>query len=149
VFGELFRQTADGKPGIFMKKKIIALACSALLLVGVADDGPLPAARAQEFDAGPDLLPQIGFVLGRAHFLSILCRGRGDQRWRDYMLRVLELEAPPGNPRRDALVAAFNEGYRVEETQYSACSEAAQTAETRTAAEGQQLAERLAARFQR
>src|SRR5262245_40498082 len=62
-------------------------------------------------------LTELSEVLGGAHYLRILCQGRGDQRWRDYMRGVIDREPS----YRDRLVEAFNRGYRDQETRFAVC----------------------------
>jgi uncharacterized protein (TIGR02301 family) len=88
-------------------------------------------------------LVDLSEVLGGAHYLRILCDGRGDQRWRDYMRGVLSRE-----PRyHDQLVEGFNRGYRQEESRFSDCDRDAQQTEAELRARGLRVAGGLSARY--
>jgi uncharacterized protein (TIGR02301 family) len=90
-----------------------------------------------------DELKQLAFVLGGAHYLRVLCAGRGDQSWRQFMAAMLDRE---GGQRRTDLVDAFNAGYRDIELRFPNCSPAAQSQETELKNQGMRLADTLAAR---
>ncbi len=86
---------------------------------------------------------QLAQVLGNAHYLRLLCAGRGDQSWREYMRLLLDRE---GGPRRTDLVDAFNAGYRAGEERFPSCSPGAQAQELELKAQGLRLADTLSAR---
>lgn len=87
-------------------------------------------------------LSELAEVLGGAHYLRILCDGRGDQRWRDYMRGVIERE-----PEHNALlVESFNRGYRTEESRFSACDTITRQTEAELRARGLRVAQALRAR---
>ena len=88
-------------------------------------------------------LVQLAHVLGGAHYLRVLCVGKSDQSWRQFMSAMLDRE---GGPRRTDLVDAFNDGYRDIELRFPACTPGAQTAETELKNQGMRLADTLAAR---
>jgi uncharacterized protein (TIGR02301 family) len=90
-------------------------------------------------------LTDLASVLGGAHYLRILCEGRGDQRWRDYMRGVITREP---NYERD-LTAAFNQGYRQEESRFDDCDRDAQQGEAELRARGLRIADGLRARHTR
>lgn len=92
-------------------------------------------------------LAGLAHVLGGAHYIRILCSGKGDQRWREQMQRFMGLEGPPGTPRRALMVAEFNEGYREQEQRYSGCSPDAQNAENDLKTQGARFSQALAARY--
>src|SRR5690606_15865350 len=46
-----------------------------------------PAVRTEDWYRGQ--LVELSEVLGGSHYLRILCEGRGDQRWRNYMRGVI------------------------------------------------------------
>jgi uncharacterized protein (TIGR02301 family) len=102
-----------------------------------ADPPPAPT--------GPsiDLLTELASVLGQAHALRAACAGEGDQTWRNYMVDLLEYEAP-GGARRSALTSAFNRGYRSQRAQISGCDGAARALEAQVAARGRQLSDAVA-----
>ena len=81
-------------------------------------------------------------VLGGAHYLRILCEGRGDQRWRDYMRGVIERE-PNYNTQ---LVEGFNRGYRDQEARYPVCDTTARQTEAELRARGLRVSRGLSAR---
>ncbi|MEZ6024375.1 MAG: TIGR02301 family protein [Hyphomonadaceae bacterium] len=80
--------------------------------------------------------------MGGAHYLRILCEGRGDQRWRDYMRGVIERE-PEYN---SVLVEGFNRGYRNEEARFPTCDTTTRQMEAELRARGLRVAQALAAR---
>lgn len=86
---------------------------------------------------------QLAQVLGNAHYLRLLCSGRGDQSWREYMRLLLDRE---GGGRRTDLIDAFNAGYRAGEERFPACTPGAQALESELKAQGLRLADTLAAR---
>lgn len=87
-------------------------------------------------------LIQLANVLGGVHYLRILCNGRTDQRWRDYMLGVNAREPQ----YRNRLIEAFNGGYRDEEARYETCDRSATQAEAELRAQGLRIADALRAR---
>jgi uncharacterized protein (TIGR02301 family) len=89
-----------------------------------------------------DHLVELGRVLGGSHYLRILCNGRGDQRWREFMRGVLQREPDFTGP----LTTAFNDGYRQEEARFPVCDRGAQQMEAELRAEGLRLAQRLSVR---
>jgi uncharacterized protein (TIGR02301 family) len=114
-------------------------ACAAVLVSLAA----MPAG-AQEPPNGPSLptLVELAAALGEAHAIRTLCNGDGDQTWREYMMRLLDLEAP-ANPRRSALTSAFNRGYRSQSSRHSACTADLVQEEARIGARGRQIAESI------
>jgi uncharacterized protein (TIGR02301 family) len=87
-------------------------------------------------------LVELSEVLGGSHYLRILCDGRGDQRWRDYMRGVIERE-PQHNA---ALVEGFNRGYRNEEARFPVCDSNTRQMEAELRARGLRVAQGLSAR---
>jgi uncharacterized protein (TIGR02301 family) len=87
-------------------------------------------------------LVELSEVLGGAHYLRILCEGRDDQRWRDYMRGVIERE-PAHN---GALVEGFNRGYREEESRFPVCDTTTRQMEAELRARGLRVAQGLSAR---
>jgi uncharacterized protein (TIGR02301 family) len=92
-------------------------------------------------------LAGLAHVLGGAHYIRVLCSGKADQRWREQMQKFMNLEGPPGTPRRAVMVQEFNEGYREQEQRYSGCSPDAQAAENQLKAQGGRYSQALAARY--
>ena len=102
------------------------------------------ASTAQQ-GAGPvwerQQLSDLANVLGGAHYLRILCQGRGDQRWRDYMRGVIQ-----HYPRySDVLTEQFNAGYRDQEARYPVCDQQASQAEAELRARGLRISNGLSA----
>ena len=89
-------------------------------------------------------LTELAEVLGGTHYLRILCNGRTDQRWRDFMRGIIDRE--PTYNRNGELVEAFNRGYRTEETQFPECNSTAQQTEAELRARGVRVSQALSAR---
>lgn len=89
-------------------------------------------------------LGQLSHVLGGAHYLRIACNGRSDQRWRLLMVSLLDREGPPGDPKREDMIAAFNDGYRAHESRFPRCTAAARAEEADLRVRGETLARNLA-----
>jgi len=99
-----------------------------------------PALRGEEWYRGQ--LVDLSEILGGSHYLRVLCEGRGDQRWRDYMRGVINRE-----PTYNALlVEGFNRGYRNEEGRFPACDAGARQMEAELRARGLRVAQALSAR---
>lgn len=113
-----------------------------LIALPAAAQQPEPQSRARGEAWYGEQLNELAEVLGGAHYLRILCQGRGDQRWRDYMRGVLDREPN----YRDALVEAFNRGYRNEEVRFASCDRSAAQTEAELRARGLRVAEGLSAR---
>jgi hypothetical protein len=80
--------------------------------------------------------------LGRAHYLRIVCDGRGDQVWRVYMRGVIQRE-----PQNNALlVEGFNRGYRNEDARFPVCDATTRQMEAELRARGLRVAQGLSAR---
>lgn len=133
-----------------MLRSVLAFALGAVLLVGGADAqtraGPLTKEppTAQTYEAR---LFELSRVLGGAHYLRILCTGRGDQTWRETMSRLIGLEAPDATARRAGMVDAFNQGYRAEEERFPECSPESQVVEAELKSKGRRLSQGLAAPY--
>jgi len=56
--------------------------------------------------------------MGAAHYIRRLCAGNDDQFWRDHVLAITQRESG----HNDAIVEAFNRGYRQEEATSSTCT---------------------------
>jgi uncharacterized protein (TIGR02301 family) len=129
-----------------MSKRLKALLAACALTLSAApawaQNAPPPTA-AQTGEAWyRQQLVDLSGVLGGAHYLRILCEGRGDQRWRDYMRGVITRE--PAYERD--LTAAFNQGYRDEEMRYDDCNRDAQQSEAELRARGLRIADALRVR---
>ncbi len=134
---------------IRMARRSAALLALALMVAGTAgaQQPPAPPRTPPEGPVrGEDWyraqLSELSEVLGGAHYLRILCEGRGDQRWRDYMRQVINRE-----PEHNALlVEGFNRGYRQEEARFSQCDETSRQIEAELRARGLRVAQGLSAR---
>lgn len=131
-----------------MTRALLSVCCAAVLLGASALAQTAPRAPTSESYEGRrqqylQETRQLAQVLGNAHYLRLLCVGRGDQSWREYMRQLLDRE---GGPRRTDLVDAFNVGYRTGEERFSVCSPAAQAEEAELKAQGLRLADTLSAR---
>ena len=99
-----------------------------------------PPASGEDWYRGQ--LVELSEVLGGAHYLRIVCDGRGDQRWREYMRGVIERE-PQYN---GLLVEGFNRGYRQEEARFPVCDATTRQMEAELRARGLRVAQALSAR---
>lgn len=125
-----------------MRSLAVVLLGLTLALAPAVAQQPEPQSRARGDAWYGEQLVELSEVLGGAHYLRILCQGRGDQRWRDYMRGVLDREPS----YRDLLVEGFNRGYRDEEARFAACDSAAMQTEAELRARGLRVAEGLSAR---
>ena len=123
-----------------------ALCAAALAVVATApafaqqQPQPQPGARGEEWYQTQ--LVELSEILGGAHYLRVLCDGRDDQRWRDYMRGVIERE-----PRYNAqLVEGFNRGYRNEEARFPVCDATTRQMEAELRARGLRVSQGLSAR---
>ncbi|MDZ4692994.1 TIGR02301 family protein [Terricaulis sp.] len=129
--------------------KIRHAVCSLLLAASLAapahaQQGDPPAEttplRGEEWYRGQ--LIELSEILGGSHYLRIVCEGRGDQRWREYMRGVIDRE-----PQYNALlVDGFNRGYRNEETRFPVCDSTTRQMEAELRARGLRVAQGLSAR---
>jgi uncharacterized protein (TIGR02301 family) len=99
-----------------------------------------PPARGEEWYRTQ--LVDLAEVLGGAHYLRIVCDGRNDQRWRNYMRGVIQRE-PEYN---GILVEGFNRGYRQEEARFPVCDATTRQMEAELRARGLRIAQGLRAR---
>jgi uncharacterized protein (TIGR02301 family) len=124
--------------------RVLAAACAFFLAATAfaparAQQGE-PQARGEEWYRGQ--LVELSEILGGAHYLRILCEGRGDQRWRDYMRGVIQRE-----PQYNAdLVEGFNRGYRNEEARFPTCDATTRQMEAELRARGLRVSQGLSAR---
>ncbi|MEM1148922.1 MAG: TIGR02301 family protein [Pseudomonadota bacterium] len=89
-------------------------------------------------------LTALAEVLGKAHAIRKLCTDPNpDNIWRNYMLRLLEMEAPYEGGLRQSLFNGFNAGYLVSIDAHPTCDSRARSAERGYAAEGRDLSARL------
>lgn len=87
---------------------------------------------------------QLAELLGSAHAIRVRCNGRDDQYWRRYMADMLSYEAPESGNLRSSLVREFNDAFSDVSRDYLVCDSMAVAAEARFAAQGQEIATRLA-----
>ena len=87
-----------------------------------------------------NLVEALSKNLGQMHYLRTLCYGEGDQKWRDYAGRMIELEISGDPTRRDQLVRAFNAGYFQEQARHNACGRAVAVDAAALAENGRHLA---------
>lgn len=87
---------------------------------------------------------RLAGVLGSAHGVRYVCNGEDDQYWRQHMIELLTLEAPQRGALRQAMVQSFNDSFSNARRRYTYCDQATVDAEKRYAAEGRDLADRLA-----
>lgn len=127
---------------MLLRRAALSLCLAALLSApAIAQPQPTPPEAHGEQWYG-EQLQELSEVLGGAHYLRILCQGRGDQRWRDYMRGVIDREPS----YRDALVESFNRGYRDQETRFPVCDQVAAQTEAELRARGLRVANALSAR---
>ena len=113
---------------------------SAALAAAALFSAPAQAQTGQDW-YGQQLVT-LSEVLGGSHYLRILCEGRGDQTWRDYMRGVIQRE-----PRYNTqLVEGFNRGYRDQEARFPTCDRDATQMEAELRAQGVRIAGALRAR---
>lgn len=134
--------------------KIRTALCAAALAViaaapAFAQQQPLPPTGQPQTGQPPrgedwyqSQLVELSEILGGAHYLRVLCDGRDDQRWRDYMRGVIDRE-----PRYNAqLVEGFNRGYRNEEARFPVCDATTRQMEAELRARGLRVSQGLSAR---
>lgn len=90
---------------------------------------------------------RLADVLGWAHGIRFVCNGEDDQYWRAHMIELLALEAPDRGALRSSMVNAFNAAFSNAQARYRFCDSDAIAAEARYAAEGRDLADRLASHY--
>lgn len=90
---------------------------------------------------------RLADVLGWAHGIRFVCNGEDDQYWRAHMIELLTLEAPERGALRSSMVNAFNNAFSNAQARYLFCDSDAIAAEARYAAEGRDLADRLASYY--
>jgi len=127
-----------------IRHALCALALGTALVAPAAAQQPQaqapPTVRTEDWYRGQ--LVELSEVLGGSHYLRILCEGRGDQRWRNYMRGVIERE-----PEYNALlVEGFNRGYRNEEARFPVCDQTTRQMEAELRARGLRIAQALSAR---
>lgn len=122
----------------------IALASAASTIApGKADAQDQQRAPPRTQDQMRDAIYLAG-TLGSVHAIRVKCNGRDDQYWRVKMKDLLDLEAPNGGGLRSSMARAFNDAYTNESRKWRGCTTAAVAAEAEYAAEGRELADKLA-----
>jgi uncharacterized protein (TIGR02301 family) len=132
-----------------MSRFLVLAAIAAAVCVEIATAQPAAAPRSDprraEAQNRAEQLTELAQVMGRAHYLRILCAGRGEQRWRMQMQKLLEVEGK--GFARAGLVEAFNAGFRTEEERFPECSPTVEAAERDLMAQGRRLTDGLAAPY--
>ncbi len=133
------------------------MACAFLIFPGVvaaqdtkpATDVPAETPVVAEEKPAPydPQLVRLSEILGSVQYLRTLCKGNGDDDWRQAMQQLIDKEAAGEIKRRERFTAAFNRGYRTFASVYTTCTEPAVVAEQRYRAEGATLASEIVARF--
>src|SRR5262245_45186709 len=122
---------------------LLSLAFAGFALSAAAQQPAQPQAPApNSADWYGNQLSELAEVLGGTHYLRILCNGRSDQRWRDFMRGVIQRE-PNYNTQ---MVEGFNRGYRNEEARFPECDTTAQQMEAELRARGLRISQALSAR---
>lgn len=88
-------------------------------------------------------LPYLAYTLGQLHYLAFACESDDTQEWRNRMIELLELEAPLSGNRRERLIDAFNDGYRIEERARIRCGADAEAERRDLARRGAQMSQAL------
>lgn len=127
---------------MLLRRAILSVCFTALLAAPSFAQTPTTQGPVRSEQWYGEQLGELAEVLGGAHYLRILCQGRGDQRWRDYMRGVMDREPS----YRDQLVEGFNRGYRDQETRFPVCDRTASQTEAELRARGLRVANGLSAR---
>jgi uncharacterized protein (TIGR02301 family) len=119
-----------------------------LTIAAVALTVAIAPARAAETGAAPfdGELMRLAEILGALHYLRTLCGANEGNKWRDQMTALLDAEAQSG-PRRNRLVANFNNGYRSFQRVYRTCTPAANLSVRRYLDEGAKISREITARY--
>lgn len=114
-----------------------------------APETPVEAPAVEEEKPAPydPQLVRLSEILGSVQYLRTLCKGTGDDGWRQAMQQLIDHEAAKEVRRRERFTAAFNRGYRTFASVYTTCTEPAVVAEQRYRAEGATLASEIVARY--
>lgn len=109
---------------------------------------PPAGAGAQDFEAYQQRqrdLASLAGLFGELHHIRRTCDPRYEADvWRDRMKQLLELEEPQEG-EREALVGAFNQGYRTAQSRFPACTREARDYAAARAAAGETIVARLTA----
>ncbi|MDF1681365.1 TIGR02301 family protein [Ponticaulis sp.] len=88
-------------------------------------------------------LTDLSRVLGQIHAMRVVCNGTDDQTWREYMLNMLDVEAPSSGYLRSRLIDTFNRAYLDTQRDVSGCDASTTERETELFARGRTLSENL------
>lgn len=114
----------------------------ALSLIGPLVLAAIPAQAQQAYQSHRDQMLELASTLGSMHYLRGECVRREDQKWRKYMLRVLEAEQPSSNFRGE-LITTFNDSYNRQSQRFPKCNSKTKDEAKRMAARGEQLIARM------
>lgn len=99
----------------------------------------------QDYNLRQQNLRQLSEVFGELHHIRRLCEPRREANvWRERMKRLVNLEDPEAT-QRNAMVEAFNTGYRNAQRQYIRCDRPAENRAAERAARGDSLISALTA----
>ncbi|MEL6212042.1 MAG: TIGR02301 family protein [Pseudomonadota bacterium] len=122
----------------------------AALFAGAAIFCALSSAAAQntvgseDYRARQQSLTQLSEIFGELHHIRRLCAPRREADvWRERMKRLVNLEDPDA-AQRNAMVEAFNKGYRTAQRQFIRCDRPAENRAADRAARGEALVASLA-----
>ncbi len=122
-----------------MSRLFLTFVCCALALK------PVPvAAQSHTFAEREETLARLAQTLGRAHAVRVLCNGRADQHWRNFVQELIDVEAPRSETMRSRIVNDFNYGFTSEQNRLGGCRRDARSIEVAYADAGQRLAASLA-----
>ena len=116
-------------------RAIILSAMCSLILMG-------PVSAQSTFQSHRDQMLELASTLGSMHYLRGECNRREDQKWREYMLRMLDAEQPSQNFRSE-LITTFNESFGRQEQRFKKCNSAAKQEAKRLAERGRQLTQAM------
>lgn len=120
---------------------------AACLVLGAARAQPVPEAAAA-FDRRQDDLVSLSGHLGGLHRLRQLCEEDRPDLFRDRLLALVPLEAPPERTRL-AMISAFNDGYREGSEAHVICGREARADYAARSEAALAVTERLYAPFRR
>lgn len=107
---------------------LLLLPLSTAAQTAPTEDERRAAREAAELRIEADMVRMTSLVealaknLGQMHYLRTLCFGDDDQRWREYMSEMLDIEAPGDTPKQRELTQAFNAGFYLEKGRHTVCS---------------------------
>ncbi|MEL6386557.1 MAG: TIGR02301 family protein [Pseudomonadota bacterium] len=122
---------------------VLAISNPVAIPAAAQEEAPLPT-RSQAYLR--DAIALAG-IIGSAHGVRFVCHGDGDQYWRQHMMDLLAIEAPQRGSLRDSMVGAFNNNFTRVRNQHRRCTDQVLKEEVAYAAEGRDLANKMAASF--